>query len=223
MTFHIPGPLRSFSGGRSDVELEAPAATLFEALQALWTACPGMRDRVVTEQGQVREHINIFVDKENVRYTGGLATPVSPGTEISIVPAISGGRTAEEPEPGRAPQKRLNPFANVAGKKYLSLASFRKNGEAVRTPLWFAEQDGKLYFMTRDDSWKYKRIRNNPRVLVAPCTIRGRITGPDAEGRARLLQPSEFTGARQALARKYWLMRLPFWSKRNVFMEITAR
>jgi PPOX class probable F420-dependent enzyme len=181
-----------------------------------------MRDRVVTEQGQVREHINIFVGKENIRYTGGLATPVPPGAEISIVPAVSGGRTAEEPEPGRRPPKGLNSFANVAGKKYMSLASFRQNGQAVRTPLWFAEQDGKLYFMTRDDSWKYKRIRNNPRVRVAPCTMRGRITGPDVEGRARVLEPWEFTAARCALHRKYWLMRFPFWSKHNIFLEITV-
>ena len=219
--FHIPGPLRSFSDGRSDVELKATSGTLAEALQALWAVCPGMRDRVVTEQGQVREHINIFVGKENIRYTGGLATPVTPGAEISIVPAVSGGRTAEEPEPGRRP-KGLNPFPNVAGKKYMSLTSFRKNGQAVRTPLWFAEHDGKLYFMTRDDSWKYRRIRNNPRVLVAPCTMRGRITGPDVEGRARVLEPWEFTPARRALEHKYWLMRLPFWSKHNIFLEITV-
>jgi PPOX class probable F420-dependent enzyme len=221
ITFHIPGPLRSFSEGRSEVELKASAGTVSEALQALWAACPGMRDRVVTEQGQLREHINIFVGKENIRYTGGLATPVSAGSEISIVPAISGGKK-EEPEPRRAAQKGLNPFANVAGKKYLSLASFRKNGQTVRTPLWFAEQNGKLYFMTRDDSWKYKRIGNNPRVLVAPCTIRGRIIGPDVKGRARALDPAEFPAARRALERKYWLMRLPFWSKHNIFMEITA-
>jgi len=221
ITFHIPGPLRSFSGNRSDVQLEAPAGTIADALQALWAACPGMRDRVVTEQGQVREHINIFVGKENIRYTGGLATPIPAGSEISIVPAISGGRTAEEPEPRRPAQKDFNPFANVAGKKYMSLTSFRKNGQAVRTPLWFAEQDAKLYCMTRDDSWKYKRIRNNPRVLVAPCTMRGRITGPDVEGRARVLEPWEFPAARRALERKYWLMRLPFWGKRNVFLEIT--
>ena len=208
ITFHIPGPLRSFSGGRSEVELQEDTATVFEALQALWTACPGMRDRVVTEQGQVREHINIFLGKENIRYSGGLATRVPPGSEISIVPAISGGS--------------VQPFANLAGKKYLSLASFRKNGQAVRTPLWFAEQEGKLYVMTRDDSWKYKRIRNNGRVLVAPCTARGRITGPDVEGRARILSPGEFPAARGRLKRKYWLMRLPFWSKRNIFMEITG-
>jgi molybdopterin converting factor small subunit len=91
VTFQIPGALRSFAGSRSQVELESSGATLSEALQALWVACPGIRDRVVTEQGQIREHINIFVGREDIRYTGGLATPISPGTVISIVPAISGG------------------------------------------------------------------------------------------------------------------------------------
>ena len=52
---------------------------------------PGVRDRVLTEQGQIREHINVFVGNEDTRYTGGLATPVRAGAEISIVPAISGG------------------------------------------------------------------------------------------------------------------------------------
>ncbi|HLK32973.1 MAG TPA: PPOX class F420-dependent oxidoreductase [Terriglobales bacterium] len=116
-----------------------------------------------------------------------------------------------------------NYFANLTGKKYLSLATFRKNGRPVRTPLWFAEQDGKLYVMTRSDSWKYKRIRNNPRVLVAPCTMRGRITGPDTEAHVRILEPEEFPMARRVLERKYWLLRLPFlWSKQNIFLEITA-
>ncbi|MGE5204310.1 MAG: ubiquitin-like small modifier protein 1 [Chlamydiota bacterium] len=92
ITFHIPGPLRPFAEGRSQVQVQAEAATVFDALQALWGVCPGIRDRVVTEQGQIREHINIFVGKENIRYTGGLATSVSRGSEISIVPAISGGK-----------------------------------------------------------------------------------------------------------------------------------
>ena len=91
VTFHIPGPLRGFAGGRSQVELETSAATLGEALEALWSACPGIRDRVVTEQGQVREHISVFVGNEDIRYTGGLTTPIPPQTEISIVPAVSGG------------------------------------------------------------------------------------------------------------------------------------
>lgn len=91
ITFQIPGPLRPFAGGNSEVKLQQDPATVFDALQVLWEVCPGMRDRVVTEQGQIREHINIFVGKENIRYTGGLATPVTCGSEISIVPAISGG------------------------------------------------------------------------------------------------------------------------------------
>lgn len=91
LTFHIPGALREFTGGRSRVEIESPSATLADALSALWELYPGVRDRVTTEQGQVREHINIFIGDENVRYTGGLASPVPAGSQISIVPAVSGG------------------------------------------------------------------------------------------------------------------------------------
>ncbi len=89
--FHIPGALRDFTGGRSKVELEHSPATLADALSALWTLYPGVRDRITTEQGQLRQHINVFIGDENVRYTGGLASPVSAGSEISIVPAVSGG------------------------------------------------------------------------------------------------------------------------------------
>jgi sulfur-carrier protein len=91
VTFHIPGALREFTDGNSRVEIEHSPATLADALSALWTLYPGVRDRIATEQGQVREHINIFIGNENVRYTGGLASPVSAGSEISIVPAVSGG------------------------------------------------------------------------------------------------------------------------------------
>jgi molybdopterin synthase sulfur carrier subunit len=89
--FHIPGALREFTAGRHRVAIEGSPATLADALSVLWTLYPGVRDRVATEQGQVREHINIFIGDENVRYTGGLASPLSAGSEISIVPAVSGG------------------------------------------------------------------------------------------------------------------------------------
>ena len=69
VTFHIPGPLREFTGGRSTVILEQSPATLAEALSALWKLHPGLRDRIVTEQGQTREHVNIFIGDEDVRYT----------------------------------------------------------------------------------------------------------------------------------------------------------
>ncbi len=119
--------------------------------------------------------------------------------------------------------KREAELSAVRRGKYISLATFRKNGEAVYTPLWFAEEDGKLYVMTRDDSWKYKRIRNNPDVRVAASTIRGRIIGPELSARARVLSGDESNAARRLLKRKYLLMRFPWlWSKHNVFLELTV-
>ncbi len=91
ITFHIPGALREFTAGRRNVEIEQSPATLAEALAVLWALYPGVRDRVATEQGQVREHINIFIGDENSRYTGGLASRLPAKCEISIVPAVSGG------------------------------------------------------------------------------------------------------------------------------------
>lgn len=91
VTFHIPSPLREFTGGQSEVEIGIAPATLGDALSALWILYPGLRDRVATEQGEIREHINIFVGNDDVRFTGGLTTRISVGSEISIVPAISGG------------------------------------------------------------------------------------------------------------------------------------
>jgi molybdopterin converting factor small subunit len=78
-------------GVGSRVQIEHSPKTLAEALSALWTIYPGVRDRIATEQGQVREHVNIFIGDESVRYTGGLASPVPAECEISIVPAVSGG------------------------------------------------------------------------------------------------------------------------------------
>jgi len=110
----------------------------------------------------------------------------------------------------------------IQGQKYLSLTTFRKNGQEVKTPVWFAEQDDKLYVMTRSDSGKYKRIRNNPQVKLAPCTMGGKITGSEFSGTVRVLPSAQWPEAKKALHRKYWLARLPFWSKKNEFLEIAV-
>jgi sulfur-carrier protein len=92
VSFKVPGPLREFTENQSTVRVELQAgANLLQALQALFVAYPGLRDRVLTETGETRQHVNIFVGNENVRYLGGLATPIPAGAEISIVPAITGG------------------------------------------------------------------------------------------------------------------------------------
>ena len=92
--FVIPGPLREFTRQRAEVRLDGRAATAGEALALLWAECPGTRDRMLAETGDLRPHVNVFVDGENIRRAGGLAAPVSPNAEIVIVPAVSGGMAA---------------------------------------------------------------------------------------------------------------------------------
>ncbi len=89
--FCIPSYLRSFTGGQSRIAIQTSTATVGEALAALWAAYPGVRDRIVTEQGLVRPHVNVFVANESIRYTGGLDTPLPDDVEIWIVQAVSGG------------------------------------------------------------------------------------------------------------------------------------
>jgi len=91
LTVVIPGALRCFAGGTTELPVEPSSPTVAGALESLWRACPGIRDRLLNEQGQIREHINVFVGNENIRYTGGLETPVRDGEQITIVPSISGG------------------------------------------------------------------------------------------------------------------------------------
>jgi molybdopterin synthase sulfur carrier subunit len=91
VTFVIPGALREFAGNRPEVRLDGATGSLSTALARLWAECPGIRDRVVTERGAVRTHVNIFVDGENMKDVGGLNAPVRDGAEIFLVPAVSGG------------------------------------------------------------------------------------------------------------------------------------
>lgn len=91
VTFNIPGALREFTGGQSKVHIDASPATLADALTVLWTLYPGVRDRMANEQGQIRQHINVFIGNDDIRYTGGVTSKLSAGAEVSIVPAVSGG------------------------------------------------------------------------------------------------------------------------------------
>ena len=111
----------------------------------------------------------------------------------------------------------------IHGQKYISLATFRKTGVPVYTPIWFAEEGDKLYFMTNSKLGKVKRIRNNAQVKIAPCTIRGKITGPEFSGTARILPDSETLRVRRAIKAKYWLARVPFlWRNTDTYVEIAV-
>jgi PPOX class probable F420-dependent enzyme len=92
----------------------------------------------------------------------------------------------------------------------------------VATPVWFGEEWNKLYVMTRAKSGKFKRLCSNPSVKVAPCTIRGLVTGPEFSAKARILPPLEHKRARRTINDKYWMARLPLlWARTDAYLEIT--
>ncbi len=98
-------------------------------------------------------------------------------------------------------------LAQFAGQKYINLESYRKNGQGVRTPVWFAEENEVFYLYTDADSYKVRRIRNNPAVRIAPCDVRGKLTGEWVEGTALVLDGSESRRTHELLNRKYHLLK----------------
>ncbi len=92
---------------------------------------------------------------------------------------------------------------------YISLETFRRNGTGVRTPVWFAELDGKLYVFTDGTSYKVKRLRRDVRVRVARCGVSGTVRGPWHTGSGRVVrEPVLIERAYEALRAKYgWQMK----------------
>ncbi|MCU0494703.1 MAG: PPOX class F420-dependent oxidoreductase [Chloroflexaceae bacterium] len=101
-------------------------------------------------------------------------------------------------------------FAPLYRHQFANLTTFRKNGTAVPTPVWFALEGGKIYVTTLMDAGKVKRIRNNSRVTLAPCTRSGDPLGPAVEAQARVLPPEQEAVAKRALDAKYGFQKLVF-------------
>lgn len=91
ITFQIAGYLTEFTGGRAEIKVEGEAVNVGEALDQLWRRHVGLRDRVLTEQGVVRPHVNVFVNSQVVRRDQVLQTGITGDSEICIMPAVSGG------------------------------------------------------------------------------------------------------------------------------------
>jgi molybdopterin converting factor small subunit len=87
----VPHALTPYSRGSGTLLVEERCATVADALAALAARWPALTDRVLTEQGEVRRHVNVFVGEESIRVMDGLATTVADGDTITIVPAVSGG------------------------------------------------------------------------------------------------------------------------------------
>lgn len=91
VTLVLPAPLTELTDGESRIHVAGRPATVGEALSSLRDDHPAVYARLVTEQGELRQHINVFVGQENIRHTGGLDTPLPDGARIQVLPAVSGG------------------------------------------------------------------------------------------------------------------------------------
>lgn len=96
-----------------------------------------------------------------------------------------------------------DPIAAVADARCLALTTFKRDGTAVTTPIWFNVLGGTLVVTTPRTAWKVKRVANNPRVTFATCTQRGKVTGPVFSGRARVLPDAELRPVMAAKRRRY--------------------
>ena len=88
VTVKIPTQLRAATGGES--EIEAEGSTVGEVLDAVYSQHDGLRDRI-TDNGELRRFVNVYVAGEDIRFQDGLETPISDGAEVTILPAVAGG------------------------------------------------------------------------------------------------------------------------------------
>jgi PPOX class probable F420-dependent enzyme len=105
---------------------------------------------------------------------------------------------------------RTGSLEELARAKRTLLISYRRDGTPVPTPVWAAPAGGVLYVRSERSSGKVKRLRNDPRLLLAPCTLRGEPLGAPLEARGRVLEPAEEALAERALARRYGIGRALF-------------
>ena len=101
-------------------------------------------------------------------------------------------------------------FDALVGERFISLATFRRNGRAVETPVWFAARGGQIYVFSEATAGKMKRLRNDSHVRLAACNVRGKVHGAWIPGRGRRVDDANtVTGAYDALLAKYgWQMRM---------------
>ncbi len=125
-----------------------------------------------------------------------------------------------EPAPADPGSGATPEFAELAQARYLSLATYRRDGREVRTPVWFAAHGPRLYCFSAGDAGKVKRIRANGRARVALCDLRGRLLGPWLDAQARIVADADRSAeAYRLLRRKYgWQMWLT-----DLFSRLTGR
>ena len=95
---------------------------------------------------------------------------------------------------------------DIKSEKYISLETYKKNGDSVRTPVWFVIENDLIYVVTRDQTGKVKRLRNNNQVKIATCNIKGNVSGEWKTGIATILSDEDTKIAVKWRDKKYGFM-----------------
>ena len=121
----------------------------------------------------------------------------------------------------------MSDFSAFAGQRYLNLESFRKNGAAIRTPLWFAQDGDTIFVYTTADSGKAKRIRREVAVNIAVCDMRGNVSGDWIAARAAPVTGAEYARGMMLLDRQYFpwkqMLNLMAWFRPRPRVVIAIR
>jgi PPOX class probable F420-dependent enzyme len=154
-----------------------------------------------------------------------------PVPERRLPAAVFNGRVIARTAPRGAREiataPRTGSPSEIPPSKRALLVTYRRSGKPVPTPVWAAAADGRLYVRSERAAGKVKRLRRDPRLLVAPCTVRGKPLGAPFEAHARVLEPAEEPPAEHALATRYGLGRKLFELSMDVlrvdmcYLEIT--
>ena len=159
-----------------------------------------------------------FFFRARVLAAGAQARRVCRGASLALI--VCAGRRIRGIEFNMGVVSAASPFAAFERQKYLSLESFRRNGQGVRTPVWFAgDSPGPaaqtFYVYSEAQAGKAKRIRNNPRVRIAPCSASGKLRGEWVEARAEIITGAEAERGVHLLNRKYfpWKQVLDFFAR----------
>ena len=124
-------------------------------------------------------------------------------TACGMLPDAPLSRNLPPVPPGGRAMESAGAFEPLADQAYVLLTTYRRDGTGVGTPVHVAVDGDRAFVRTWDTAWKLRRIRNNPEVEVAPCTVRGKPTGPAVRARARVLEGAESAYAGRLLARKH--------------------
>jgi uncharacterized protein len=116
--------------------------------------------------------------------------------------------------------KQVIEFDSLAKEQYISLTTYRKSGEAVATPVWFALEGNKIYVLTLINAGKLKRLKNNPKVTLIPCNAAGKVHGKSMTGEAKVHEAESEMGqyANKSLTKKYGFLKRVY----DVFHQLTG-